>query len=217
MSLSQPIESRRLDCVHIGRQVLRFERLESTNSTAAALADSHEPGLVVIADYQTAGRGQYGRVWEARSGSSLLMSVALRPPRELCRPVILTALAAVAVGDAILALTGVQSRIKWPNDLLACGKKVCGILIESTTTTAIGIGLNLNQTAAEFAAAGLTEAGSLEEIAERPIPVWSAAEIVIQKLDLEFARLLRGEIVALEAEWKWRVGLLGRQVALELN
>ncbi|HSQ57064.1 MAG TPA: hypothetical protein VLM40_15130, partial [Gemmata sp.] len=127
------------------------------------------------------------------------------------------ALAAVAVGDAILALTGEQSRIKWPNDLLVRGKKVCGILIESSTTTAIGIGINLNQTAAEFAAAGLTEAGSLGEIAERPIPVWSAAENVIQKLDLEFARLLRGEIIALEAEWKWRVGLLGRQVALELN
>src|SRR5207244_4257286 len=82
---------------------------------AALLAAHHEPGLAVVADHQTAGRGQYGRVWQARPGSSLLMSVALKPPSELCRPVILTALAAVAVGDAILSLIGTQTRIKWPN------------------------------------------------------------------------------------------------------
>src|SRR5262245_1276165 len=119
-----PRETWQLDTAHIGRRVLIFDRLESTNATALELAASEPDGLVVLADFQTAGRGQYGRLWQARPGSSLLMSVALRPPAELSRPVVLTALAGVAVGDAILALTGQQARIKWPNDLLVRGKKV---------------------------------------------------------------------------------------------
>src|SRR5439155_21260352 len=112
------------------------DRVDSTNTRGAALAaaDPDADGLVLVADDQLAGRGQYGRVWQSRPGSSLLMSVVLRPPPELRRPVVLTAWAAVAVADAIRALTGAQSRIKWPNDLLIRGKQVCGILIEQTGT-----------------------------------------------------------------------------------
>jgi BirA family biotin operon repressor/biotin-[acetyl-CoA-carboxylase] ligase len=206
---------RRIDTALIGRRILHFDELDSTNSTAARLAGEYGEGLVVIANYQTAGRGQSGRVWQSRQGSSLLMSVALRPPAELCRPVILTAMAAVAVADAILALNGPQSRIKWPNDLLIRGQKVCGILIENTTATVVGIGLNLNQSPDEFAAAGLPDATSLAAASELPIPPVEAAEVVIRKLDVEYGRLLRGERVAVEADWKWRIGLLGRVVTVE--
>jgi BirA family transcriptional regulator, biotin operon repressor / biotin---[acetyl-CoA-carboxylase] ligase len=217
VTLPQPRETRRLNTAHIGRVVLHFDELDSTNTATALLAPHHDDGLVVIADHQTAGRGQYGRVWMSRPGQSLLISVALRPPTALCRPVILTALAAVAVGEVILALTGTQARIKWPNDLLVRAKKVCGILIENTTTTVIGIGLNLNQTAAEFTDAGLPDATSLAATSELPIPPREAAELVIRKLDAEYDRLLRGERVAVEADWKWRVGLLGRPVSVELT
>jgi BirA family biotin operon repressor/biotin-[acetyl-CoA-carboxylase] ligase len=215
-----PRETWELDAVHIGRRVLFFEQLDSTNTTARLLANperergGHEP-LVVVADFQTAGRGQYGRVWQARPGSSLLLSVALLTPPELCRPVILTAFAAVAVAEAIFELTGVQARIKWPNDLLIRGKKVCGILIENTTATVIGIGLNLNQTAEEFADAGLPDATSLGIVGRAGLDGCTAARVVIQKLDAEYARLLAGERVAVEADWKWRIGLLGRQVTVE--
>jgi BirA family biotin operon repressor/biotin-[acetyl-CoA-carboxylase] ligase len=146
------------------------------------------------------------------------MSVALRPPPELCRPVILTALASVAIGDAILALTGRQARIKWPNDLLVGGKKACGILIERhAETTVIGIGLNLGQTADELAAAGLTEATSLGLITGNPVEPHAAARVLIPRLDQEYGRLLGGERTAVEADWKWRVGLLGRPVTVELS
>jgi len=238
----QPRETWNLDTACIGRRVLVFDQLESTNTTAAEFALPGEDGLVVIADYQTAGRGQYGRVWQSRAGSSLLMSVALRPPPELCRPVILTAFAAVAIGEAILTITGVQAKIKWPNDLLIRGKKVCGILIENTTATVIGIGLNLNQSAQEFADSGLPDATSLSlvggnltpqppslrgkgepDLAPSPLGLggWgrelSPAHVVVRKLDAEYARLLAGERVAVEADWKWRIGLLGRQVTAELT
>ncbi len=213
----QPRDTWNLETAHIGQRVLFFDQLDSTNSTAAELAPSAEDGLVVIADFQTAGRGQYGRVWQSRPGGSLLMSVALRPPTALCRPVILTAFAAVAIGEAILALTGTQARIKWPNDLLIRGKKVCGILIENTTATVIGIGLNLNQTAEEFADAGLPDATSLRRVLGGGIDTSNAAKVVIRKLDAEYGRLMAGERVAVEADWKWRIGLLGRQVTAELT
>lgn len=217
-----PCETWHLDTERVGRRVLLFDALDSTNNLGAELA--HEPdadGLVLIADEQTAGRGQHGRVWQSRPGSSLLMSVVLKPPQELVRPVLLTAWAAVAVGDAILSLTGAQARIKWPNDLLIRGQKCCGILIEqrgsgANITTVAGIGLNLNQTAFEFAQAGLPDATSLGIAAGGAyLDPRAAAGVLIRALDREWVRLLNGERVAVEADWKWRVGLLGRQVLVE--
>jgi BirA family biotin operon repressor/biotin-[acetyl-CoA-carboxylase] ligase len=210
-------ETWQLDTNHIGKQVFFFDQLESTNTTAAELAGTCADGLVVIAGFQTAGRGQYGRIWQARAGSSLLLSVALRPPPELRRPVLLTAFTAVAVAEATFELTGVQARVKWPNDLLVRGKKVCGILIENTTSTVIGIGLNLLQSYQDFANADLVEATSLAIIAERSFDVERVARVVIAKLDTEYTRLISGERVAVEADWKWRVGLLGHHVRVELT
>ena len=215
--IPQPRETWQLDTTHIGRRVHVFDQLDSTNTAAARLAESEPDGLVVVAEFQDAGRGQYGRVWQARPGSSLLMSVALHPPTEFCRPAILTALAAVAVADAVFSLTGAQARIKWPNDLLIRGKKVCGILIENTTTTVIGIGLNLNQTATEFADAGLPDATSLALVAGKPFDIPTAAHAVIGHLDAEYDRLLTGQRAPVEADWKWRVGFLGRAVNVELT
>jgi BirA family biotin operon repressor/biotin-[acetyl-CoA-carboxylase] ligase len=213
-----PAETWYFDTSRIGQRVLVFDTLASTNTTAAefaAFADSD--GLVVIANNQTSGRGQYGRVWQSRPGSSLLMSVVLNPPLELRRAAILTAFAAVAVADAIYSLTGVQARIKWPNDLLLRGKKVCGILIEQHGSIAIlGIGLNLNQTAEEFVASGLPDATSLGMALGELFEVRMAASAVIQRLDREYDRLRSGERIAVEADWKWRIGLLGRQVDVEL-
>jgi BirA family biotin operon repressor/biotin-[acetyl-CoA-carboxylase] ligase len=218
-----PRQTWHFDTHRIGRRVLVYDRIDSTNTRGAALAAS-EPdpdGLVLVAEHQSAGRGQYGRVWQSRPGSSLLMSVVLRPPPELRRPVVLTAWAAVSVAEAILTLAGVQARIKWPNDLLIRGKKVCGILIEQSGTPAgaatavVGIGLNLNQTADEFAAAELPDATSLGIASGAAIDLRAAAGAVVRKLDFEYARLAAGELVAVEADWKWRIGLLGRRVVVE--
>ena len=219
--MAEPRETWHLNTARVGRRVLVFDQLESTNTTAASLAlqaDDDTDGLAIAAGFQTAGRGQYGRVWHSRPGRSLLLSVIFRPPQELSRPVVLTACTAVAVGDAVLALTGAQAKVKWPNDLLVRGKKVCGILIEQHAATAIiGIGLNLNQTADEFAEAGLPDAASLTQVSGGGFEPRTAAEVVLRRLDREYDRLLTGERVAVEADWKWRVGLLGRPVAVELT
>lgn len=199
---------------HIGRRVLVYDTLDSTNDTAAELAP--ESGSAVVADFQTTGRGQYGRLWFSRPGSALLFSAILAPPDHLRRPVILTAWATVSVAEAIRTLTGVQAKIKWPNDLLIRGNKVCGILIEQRQGTVVGIGLNLTQSVDEFAAADLPDATSLAIATGAVIDPRTAAAAVVRQLDAEYNRLIDGELVPLEADWKWRIGLLGRPVAAVL-
>lgn len=199
---------------HIGRRVLVFGEIESSNSIALTLAGSIADSFAVIALDQSAGRGRFGRSWRSRPGSSLLLSVVLRTPPELHRPSILTAWAAVAVSEAVEQLAGVESRIKWPNDLLVDGRKVCGILIEQGAATVVGIGLNLNQTDEEFASAGLPLAASIGSICGATFDPKTAAETVLLRLDSHYERLLSGHAL-LEREWARRTGLPGRQVEVE--
>jgi BirA family biotin operon repressor/biotin-[acetyl-CoA-carboxylase] ligase len=216
-NMPQPLETWQLTHRQIGRQVLRYSQLASTNDLAARLSgDPVHHGTVILADEQTAGRGQYGRMWLAPPGSSVLMSVILFPPPEIKRPAILTACAAVAVSEAILQATGWQAKIKWPNDVLLHGSKVCGILIEQGHAAIVGIGLNVNQTAAEFEAACLPFAGSLAAVTGRSHDSLEIARMIIERLDREYDLLMQAETAALESCWKWRLGLLGRNVVIEL-
>jgi BirA family biotin operon repressor/biotin-[acetyl-CoA-carboxylase] ligase len=209
--MTAPREVLHFDTTHVGRRVLVFDELASTNDTAAG----EEPGTVVVAEYQTAGRGQYGRVWQARPGTSLLLSVVLDPPVQLRRPVILTAWAAVAVAEAIQQLIGKQAVIKWPNDLLLRGKKVSGILIEQRVSTVVGVGLNLNQTVADFDAAGIPEATSLSLATNTRIDRTAALGMVVRTLNDLYDRLAAGDRSVVERAWRTRLGLVGRQVVVE--
>ncbi len=203
---------------HLGRRVLVHEILASTNDVAAGLGlDPANEGLAVVARHQSAGRGQYGRVWQSRPGASLLLSLIVQPPPALRRPVILTAWAAVAVGDAVAEFTGVVPVVKWPNDLLAGGKKVCGILIEQSAAVVLGLGLNVNQTADEFAAAGLPDATSLTLLTPgcEP-PAWDAVlESVLRCLDRRYAEMLDSPD-GIEGQWRARARLVGRAATVEL-
>jgi BirA family biotin operon repressor/biotin-[acetyl-CoA-carboxylase] ligase len=211
-----PREELQLQTQHIGRRVLVYDRVDSTNSVAATLAiDPDNAGVVVLAHEQTQGRGQFGRHWQCPPGAGVLLSILLFPPPELCRPAILTAWAAVSVCETIRQLTGVPARIKWPNDVLLRSKKVCGILIEQGLGTVTGIGLNVNQPPETFAAQGLTHGSSLCQFTSDPLDSTAIAKRLITLLDEEYERLRQGDLNTLEACWKWSVGLLGRQVAAE--
>jgi BirA family transcriptional regulator, biotin operon repressor / biotin---[acetyl-CoA-carboxylase] ligase len=94
---------------------------------------------------------------------------------------------------------------------------VCGILIEQGARVVAGVGRNLGQTADEFAARGLPDAASLGMLTGSPVELRAAAEAVVRNLDAEWGRLLAGERAAVEADWKWRVGFLGRDVEVELT
>ncbi len=209
---------------HLGRRILSFARLDSTNALALALADDPaRHGLVLLADEQTAGRGQYGRSWQAPPGSGVLMSVLLFPPAELRRPALLVAWAAVAVSELVGGAIGIPATIKWPNDVLVRGKKVCGILIEQRNSghperplaTVVGMGLNVTQPAEAFAAAGLPDAASLLSLSGARLETGVMADRLIDQLDTTYDRLLAGDVAALESRWRAGLGLLGRPVRVE--
>jgi BirA family biotin operon repressor/biotin-[acetyl-CoA-carboxylase] ligase len=211
-----PINRWQLDTRRIGKNVLVFDRVASTNSSAAELAgDSANDGVVILANEQTMGRGQHGRSWHCPPGGGVLMSALLFPPPELRRPAILTAWAAVSVCEVILRTTKLQAKIKWPNDVLIRGKKVCGILIEQGQGTVVGIGLNVNQPAEAFQQSGLENGTSLSLGAGRQFECATVARQIICQLDDEYDRLCTGDLATLESCWKWRLGLLGKHVSAE--
>ena len=135
----------------IGSKIVFFRIIGSTNTAAAGLAEKGEQdGTVIIAESQTEGRGRRGRTWASPAGKNLYLSIILRPgipPRDAS---ILTFMSAVACASAIRRLSSVPVSVKWPNDLMAGGRKIGGILTEMKATSScidyavIGVGINLN-------------------------------------------------------------------------
>lgn len=205
-----------LDNRHLGKRVLIYERLESTNSTAAVLArDEANHGLVVLAEEQTAGRGQHGRSWQCPAGMGVLLSIVMFPSPSLRRPALLTAWAAVAVRETIRNVIGLPATIKWPNDMLVRGRKVCGILIEQGHGAVAGIGLNVNQPAPSFAE--LPNAASLAMFTNQALNREEVARLLIEQLDHEYDRLVQGEVRDLETRWRKGIGLLGHRVTVDCH
>lgn len=142
----------KLETAWLGRPLVFHKETGSTNIDAKALAERGEAsGAVVVADMQTAGRGRRGRGWVSPAGKDIYMTIMLRPQ---CRPEkasVLTLVMALAVLEAVSELLSQGCYIKWPNDIVVNGKKVCGILTEMSAEldqihyVVIGAGINVNQ------------------------------------------------------------------------
>lgn len=134
-----------------GCGVLYFPEIDSTNTYAKRLGDEGaDHGTLVVSDKQTAGKGRRGRAWESPSGSSIYMSILLRPEITPNQAPMLTLVMAQSVAQAIRKITGEEAMIKWPNDIVLNKKKICGMLTEMSTEIAwinyvvIGVGINVN-------------------------------------------------------------------------
>ena len=144
------MRTHQLDTIWAGKPCLWFETLESTNDYAKEqIKTAGHHGMVILADAQTAGRGRRGRRWESEVGKTLAMSLCLEPKLPAEKVSGLTLVAALAVAEAIRETTGFTAGIKWPNDIVVNGKKICGILTEMTFCggsygVVIGIGINVN-------------------------------------------------------------------------
>ncbi|HBK60130.1 MAG TPA: biotin--[acetyl-CoA-carboxylase] ligase [Firmicutes bacterium] len=131
--------------------IMQVEQTDSTNRMARALAEGGAgDGTVIVARRQTAGRGRMGRSWLSSGEFGLWFSVVFRPEFEPNLAGLLGIGAAVAVACAIDKLTGVRADLKWPNDVLIDGRKVCGVLAEASTAdgglewAVVGVGINLH-------------------------------------------------------------------------
>ncbi len=135
----------------IGRKIYSYKELESTNDTAYSLAQQGEKeGAVIIAEYQLKGRGRLGRKWVSPKNKGAYFSIILRPrilPREIS---LITLFSSLAIAKSIREFLGLKAFIKWPNDVLIDGKKICGILTEMSAEAdainfvIVGIGININ-------------------------------------------------------------------------
>lgn len=139
-------------------------------STQRMLGNDEDEGAVAVAEEQTEGRGRLGRRWEAPRGLGVLVSVLLRPAVKSPRLPELSLVAGGAVALAIAEVTGLEPAIKFPNDVLIGGRKVAGILAESSEgRVVLGIGVNANQTAEELPPDTVTPPTSLSVELGKPI------------------------------------------------
>jgi BirA family biotin operon repressor/biotin-[acetyl-CoA-carboxylase] ligase len=196
----------------IGQQLRHFAILDSTNSYLLDRIDEQH-GIAILADEQTAGRGQQGRRWHASPRSSVLLSVLLHPPKQLMRPIVLTAFASVSA----CAIIGQEARIKWPNDVLVDGKKIAGILIEQREQgVVVGIGLNVAQTAEDFEKLQLPGATSLQMLGRERQSVEVAHEL-LDVMDHVYQLLLHEGETQLQIRWRNLIGLHGQRVRVQTS
>ena len=204
----------------IGAIVHRLDVVDSTQSVLARLArDGAADGTVVTARHQTTGRGRRDRSWWDAPGESLLMSVLLRPAIATAQVSQLSLVAAIAVTDAIASVAAVCASIRWPNDVLVDGAKLCGILPDAVCHAdgrvqhaILGIGINVNQRAFP---AGLAEtATSLALVTGRPADSAHLERAVLTALDARYDTWLTAGFEALRDAWRSRSCTLGTRVAL---
>jgi len=201
----RPIIDRALAATRFAGRIHHFETIQSTNLYAVEVAGTGAPdGSVYIADEQTAGRGRGGHTWHSIPGDGLYLSALIRPasPIPLADALWISLSTGLAAQRAVQQTTGLLTDIRWPNDLILNGKKVGGILVESTSAPAtahhpahlrfavIGIGINVNHQAFP------PELAPLATSLRRESGAFHARETLIQNLLLA----LDDELYALELE-----------------
>ena len=207
----------------IGSEILVFEETASTNDVIEQLAHAggHE-GLVVFAESQTRGRGRHGRPWVSPRGKGLWFSVLLRPPIPPAAVARLTVAASVAVASAVRALAGLDTRIKWPNDVTVGGRKLAGILTEmrgeadEVTLAILGIGINVNCTPEDFPPTLLATATSARIETGRSQDRLALAAAVLEALDGTY-RLALENFEAVSDEWARLSTTLGKHIVVALG
>ena len=213
-SLLAPVIARGLDTRWAGRSIVSLKSVDSTNRYARALAAQGAPaGTLVVAEEQTAGRGRRGRGWISPAGEGVFMSLILRPqshPSEVARLSMQTAL---AVALSIAQTTGLDARIKWPNDIVCGGRKVCGMLLEMNADeqavhdVVAGIGINVHQT--QFAPEIAQTASSLDLLSGQRVCRAALVRAFLEAFERTEALAAQG---ALMDAYRARSATLGQRV-----
>ena len=184
-----------------GQEIVCFTETDSTNVRARKLGENGAAhGTLVVAEQQTAGRGRRGRGWESPAGSSIYMSLLLRPEFLPNKAPMLTIVMAYSVATALREQTGLDFRIKWPNDIVLNGKKVVGILTEMSTEieyinqVVIGVGINVNTEA--FPEEICATATSIRRESGK---TWRRAELIaaiLRQFEVQYERFVKEEDLA---------------------
>ena len=210
---------------YLGREIISYRRVDSTNAIAYELAEHGlADGTVIFAEEQVKGKGRQGRAWQSPSGSGIYMSCVLKPhmtPNEIPK---ITLAAAVAAARAIRDFTGLDAKIKWPNDILINGKKVCGILTEMKAEQdridfiILGIGINVNTKAKDLPGGG----SSLKEELHISGGAHNISRVGMARKMLEtmeeYYNLLKNKgSSSIIDEWRELSAMLGSRVRISLH
>ncbi len=207
-----------------GRPLHFFDTIASTNTSATGFArGGATEGTVVIADAQTGGKGRLGRSWVSPPGVNLYLSVILRPRKPASAAPQLSLLAAVAVAEAIVQQTQLVPVIKWPNDVLVSGKKVCGILTEMQASgprlraIVVGIGVNINAPRASFPEALQDKAASLFLLGGEPLDRAAFTVSLLTHLEKLYVLWLEKGFPVVSAAWEgYASDLLGKSITVTM-
>jgi BirA family transcriptional regulator, biotin operon repressor / biotin---[acetyl-CoA-carboxylase] ligase len=208
----------------LGTKLYYFAEIDSTNACARRLAEQGaNEGGVVIAEAQTRGRGRLGRSWVSPPFVNLYVSVILRPQMPPVHAPQLTLMAAVALADTIASFIGAPPTIKWPNDILVGGKKLAGILTESSCDSEriefviLGIGVNLNYPVALMPKVIRERATSILALTKNNIKREAFLQRLIQDLDRCYGELEEVGFDSLALRWEALFGLRGKRVRVEMT
>lgn len=212
----------RLNTRIIGKEVLSYNVVDSTNTVAFSLAEKGaKEGTVVFAEGQTKGRGRLGRSWTSPKSKGIYLSLVLRPEIGPEKASLITLLAAVSCAETIRKVCGLPALIRWPNDILVNNKKVCGILTEMQTENSkikfiiLGIGINVNTPIGKLPQG----ASSLREEAGKEKRQFSRLELareLLRQFDKEYLSFQHKGRAKLIAQWKNLSALSGKRVKVFL-
>jgi BirA family transcriptional regulator, biotin operon repressor / biotin---[acetyl-CoA-carboxylase] ligase len=198
----------------------------STNADLAAAARAGaRPGTVLITDYQSAGRGRLGRTWTAPPGTSIAMSVLVQPDGvQSTRWTWIPLLAGIAVADGVRAVAGLPAMLKWPNDVMLGGRKLCGILAERVDTPSgpscvVGMGINVALEQADLPTEAATSLAIAAAEADATVPGRTAViAAVLAELELLVRRWeAAGDDAAAVRGYVERSDTIGRRVRVDLG
>jgi BirA family transcriptional regulator, biotin operon repressor / biotin---[acetyl-CoA-carboxylase] ligase len=210
----------KLKTLFIGRNIVLFDTIDSTNKAAKKMADKGaKEGTLVIAEEQTKGKGRMSRSWHSPSHSNILMSLIFRPELPPAKIFYLTMISSIALVSAIKKTTGLETMIKWPNDIYYNNKKLAGILTElradqgKISHAVVGIGLNVNFDPAENDDIKKT-ATSLYKESEQKLSRNELLIIILQEIEREYSLLKQFRFEKIRRKWNKHSLILGKPVII---
>lgn len=210
---------RSLTTKFVGQKIHAFDTVNSTNKVLKDLAATGAlEGTIVIAEFQTAGRGRLNRTWHAERGKNILLSILLRP-QEAEAVHLLTYLTALSAADAVEENTGLRVECKWPNDLLLNRRKFSGILLESSWKESIleyviiGIAMNINEE--QFPDYLRSTATSLRLECGKEFDRVQVLQAFLQKLESRYLESKASGFSAILERWARRCTIFGKEITVE--
>lgn len=205
----------------LGHKIICLNEVGSTNDYAKKIAsEGAENGTLIIAEQQNSGRGRLGRNWSSSKGKGIWMSIILKPNIEPQKAQIITLASSIAVVKALRPLLSDRVKVKWPNDVLVDGKKICGILtemnceLENINYLVVGMGINVNHVIVDFpemlrdtATSINIELGGQQKIERTPI-----IADVLNAFEELYLLILEGKTDKVIYDWRCMSATLGKKV-----